>query len=224
MDNLSMQGQYGPIITRLAEEINNSETLFDYWTKAMSILYNTTFASFLIILIAIHHIIQVYIGVKNLDNCPIEPRIPVYLFIGGCIGTLKCLHLISKKHKKNRFNDSNSVGDLQDELTSIDEETLDNLENKRVSIMHGSKYTNVILNIFLIVWFIFGNIWILSVYKPRYEQYLYEPSKFCYKSVYVISLSNLFVYYFIFIFLTLFFLFITLLTQLPCLIIKFQEC
>lgn len=145
------------------------------------------------------------------------------MFIGGCIGTLKCLHLIIKKHKKNRFNDSNSIGDLQAELSSIDEETLDTLENKRVSIIHGSKYTDIILSIFLIIWFIFGNIWILSVYKPRYEQYLYEPSKFCYKSVYIVSLSNLCLYYFIFAFFTLFYLFITFLTQIPSLIIKFQE-
>jgi len=33
-------------------------------------------------------------GLKHLDDCPIEPKIPIYLLVGGCFGLLKLLSLL----------------------------------------------------------------------------------------------------------------------------------
>jgi len=34
------------------------------------------------------------IGLKYLEDCPIQPKIPIYLLVGGCFGLLKLLSLL----------------------------------------------------------------------------------------------------------------------------------
>jgi len=34
------------------------------------------------------------VGLKHLDDCPIQPKIPIYLLVGGCFGLLKLLSLL----------------------------------------------------------------------------------------------------------------------------------
>ena len=33
-------------------------------------------------------------GVKHLEDCPVEPYIPIYLLVGGCVGLLKVLSML----------------------------------------------------------------------------------------------------------------------------------
>jgi len=38
--------------------------------------------------------VRVRVGVKHLENCPVEPYIPIYLLVGGCFGLLKVLSML----------------------------------------------------------------------------------------------------------------------------------
>jgi len=46
-------------------------------------------------------------GLKHLDDCPIQPKIPIYLLVGGCFGLLKLLSLLL-----NQVNDASPSLDV----------------------------------------------------------------------------------------------------------------
>jgi len=64
-----------------------------------------------------------------------------------------------------------------------------------VSNLFSSQFIDVLLSIFLFVWFICGNYWVLSVWPPNYHQTLAEPNSWCDKTTYVFALVQLGVCY-----------------------------
>ena len=59
-------------MNRIAEAVGDSETLFEYLKKVIDILFYTILAKILVSLIAILHVVQLSIGLKYLQDCPIE--------------------------------------------------------------------------------------------------------------------------------------------------------
>ncbi|XP_046977959.1 transmembrane protein 272-like [Vanessa cardui] len=47
------------------------------------------------------------------------------------------------------------------------------------------------LTIFLICWFGFGNYWILNIMWPDFAPTLFEPNKWCHRTLYVFALTQL---------------------------------
>jgi len=45
-------------------------------------------------------------GVKHLEDCPVEPYIPIYLLVGGCFGLLKVLSMLWMQVRYRTVNDS----------------------------------------------------------------------------------------------------------------------
>lgn len=140
------------------------------------------------------------------------------MFVCGCVGLLKSLHMIwfqmqnSASENDDYSYRTNSVDGISS-VNTTDETTL----NK------SPYFTDIVLNLFLLVWLAFGNYWIFSIYMPNYEPMLYEPNNFCAKKLYIFSLVQLFVYYSIIAFLILLTCVLTCFTQIPFLITKFQE-
>jgi len=64
-----------------------------------------------------------------------------------------------------------------------------------VSSLFSSQFIDVLLSVFLFVWFICGNYWVLSVWPPNYQQTLREPNSWCDKTAYVFALVQLCVCY-----------------------------
>jgi len=64
-----------------------------------------------------------------------------------------------------------------------------------LSSFFSSQFVDVLLSIFLFVWFICGNYWVLSVWPPNYQQTLTEPNSWCNKTAYVFALVQLAVCY-----------------------------
>lgn len=61
-----------------------------------------------------------------------------------------------------------------------------------------SKVASVILTVFLIVWFSLGNYWILRIKWPEYAPTtLFEPNRWCHRTLYVFSLVHLCIIYFL---------------------------
>jgi len=44
--------------------------------------------------------------VKHLEDCPVEPYIPIYLLVGGCFGLLKVLSMLWMQVRYRTVNDS----------------------------------------------------------------------------------------------------------------------
>lgn len=91
------------------------------------------------------------------------------------------------------------------------------------SVNKGSYFTDLLLNLFIFLWFILGNYWIFSIYKPKFKPFIYEPNNFCDRNLYFFSLLQLGVYYSLIILVSLLVFLLTIFTQIPYLITKFQE-
>ena len=56
------------------------------------------------------------IGVKHLEDCPVEPYIPIYLLVGGCFGLLKVLSMLWMQVRYRRYRTvDDSVDDDDDD-------------------------------------------------------------------------------------------------------------
>ena len=115
-------------------------------------------------------------GVKFLDDCPLEPRIPIYLLVGGCVLMLK-LTLSLWRALQRRRHDSADVtfdeGDAEAGLTS-----------------RTYRFMNVVLTLFLVGWHAAGSYWLFSIWKPRYSPLLHDPSRWCERSLYLFAVGH----------------------------------
>ena len=68
-----------------------------------------------------------------------------------------------------------------------------------------------------------GNYWIWSIYEPRYQPLLFEPNNWCKENIYKLGLAHLLSYYAYMALLFVLTITLTIITQIPCLIMKFQD-
>lgn len=106
-----------------------------------------------------------FTGVKYLDECPKERKIPIYLLVGGCFGTIKLTLMLCSQIRLLNDEDDDEFHD-EDELVNI------------------SRMANVGLTIFLSIWFVFGNYWFFSIWMPNFRSPLHEPKNWCDITVY----------------------------------------
>jgi hypothetical protein len=147
---------------KIVQASNDSEDCWQFINKTISLYYYTKFHLFLSILILIFHAWICYIGIKNLDTCPkevnkhvtitasfennfpfflnIKPKLPLYLFLSGCAGMLKCFHVLLSHLRKR--SDVRVIEWSDDELNRFREKTL----------YQGKKFADFLLNIFVLVW------------------------------------------------------------------------
>lgn len=59
----------------------------------------------------------------------------------------------------------------------------------------GSRVASLALSVFLVAWFVLGNYWILRIRWPDYAPTLYEPNKWCHRTLYVFALVHLCIVY-----------------------------
>ncbi|XP_029114043.1 transmembrane protein 272-like [Scleropages formosus] len=117
-----------------------------------------------------------FVGVKTIDDCPIQPMIPLYLLVGGVVGSLKVtLLLYDTARMRSLLSKSVVIGDDDD-----DEYPWRQNAHKY--------YIHVILSAFLFIWFILGNYWVFSVYMPNFIPPFHRPQDYCRKSLYIFSL------------------------------------
>lgn len=114
-------------------------------------------------------------GIQFLRDCPREPHIPIYMVVGGSLGCIKMAWLLWRQLGNRRLDDG---------VTSAS------------SI--GSRIASLALTVFLIAWFALGNYWILRIKWPDYAPTLYEPNRWCHKTLYVFSLVQLCIMYSVF--------------------------
>lgn len=97
-----------------------------------------------------------------------EPFIPLYLIVAGSCGLLKAATLLCQKLR-------NSESDQEQETNEY---------SQYEDISNTTKFFDGVLNIFMFTWFIAGNVWVYSHYKPNTKPPLDDPSNYCEPSVY----------------------------------------
>jgi hypothetical protein len=102
--------------------------------------------------------------------------LPIYLFVAGIVWTTKLLQNIWHKYRLEQkfLNDEESSSDRND----------------------GHVFIDVLMTSFLVVWFFFGQYWLISIgYPPQYEQPLEAPDIWCHKSVVHVALASILITY-----------------------------
>ena len=93
-------------------------------------------------------------------ECPIEPNLPIYLFVGGALGLVKLIQTLWeqwRKKRKERFD--------QDDVPDADDFDM-NDGRRRGGLNNNSKFVDILMSMFLLIWFGLGNYWVTcAVFK-----------------------------------------------------------
>lgn len=123
-------------------------------------------------------------GVNYLRDCPKEPHLPVYMVVGGSFGTIKMVWLVWSQIRSRRYERS----DVAPAPSSAYEDGL-------LASNIAAKVLSAALTLFLLLWFGLGNYWTLRIYFPDFEPTLFEPNRWCSKTLYIFSLVHLGILY-----------------------------
>lgn len=121
-------------------------------------------------------------GIKYLRDCPKEPYLPMYMLVGGILGTVRMAWLVWRQSVSRRYAQlGQGLGQA-----AMDSDVGGSL---------GARIACWALSLFLIAWFCMGNYWIVHIMWPAYAQTLYEPNAWCDKTLYVFAVVHLVVCY-----------------------------
>lgn len=98
-------------------------------------------------------------GAKYKNDCPVEKNIPIYLIVGGSFGIFRNLISLCRRGKSDNSSSSEEGRSKPNFLESI-------------------------IDCFLLAWFIAGNVWIYSNYKPSYVE---GAANYCHKTLYLFA-------------------------------------
>lgn len=100
-----------------------------------------------------------------MNECPCEPKIPIYLFVGGLVGLLKLLQAIydqSLKRRKEKLDQGDDINDFDEYDGPVGSGA--GVGDSGADFNKSSKFIDVVVSIFLLIWFIFGNYWVYNYY------------------------------------------------------------
>ncbi|CAF1497083.1 unnamed protein product [Adineta ricciae] len=144
------------------------------------------FLAISIILLSIIPIIQIYIGWTYAEACPINYKIPRYLFIAGLVGIISSI-LSQIRNYLSGKSPAESSGELSTRKAGITAATATNSPLAKLITL-----ITCCLNIFLLVWFVLGCIWVFSAWNQ--VQYTHpRTTTFCKPLVYRFAAVSLFI-------------------------------
>lgn len=148
---------YQSLFGEIQDARTSSSGVLDFLKKLFLILIGTIGCTIMIGLVMAIPIAMIVIGAKYKDQCPVEDKIPIYLIVGGAVGVFRNLISLCQRSMKSNANED------------------DDDEKKK-------RPFESILDCFLFVWFICGNVWIYRNYHPDYD----NPSRtdYCDKTLY----------------------------------------
>ncbi|CAF4617872.1 unnamed protein product [Rotaria sp. Silwood2] len=90
------------VFSRICEEYTDAEHFFEFTRKTASILLQTKVASFVFAVSLILPLMMIGVGISNLEECPLNRNIPVFVLVGGALASLKLLQVLWKQYNRRR--------------------------------------------------------------------------------------------------------------------------
>ncbi|XP_022103107.1 uncharacterized protein LOC110985938 isoform X1 [Acanthaster planci] len=150
---------YQSIFGKIQDAKMTSPTPVHFVIKIIGILLSTVFVTvFLAVMLALP-IAMIVMGALYKDDCPVEPKIPIYLIVNGSVGIVK------------------SLLDLIVRCGRLNQEDNNTEEQKSTKGDICSHF----LGCFLFAFFIAGNVWVYSNYPP--SDIVSDPN-YCYGPLY----------------------------------------
>lgn len=156
----SYESIFGTI--RAAHEQHASSNKLLFLKKVLSILMNTMGYTILLSVMYVMPVTMIVIGSLKANECPVESQIPLFLIVFGTVLTVKNTLSIYQQLKRHR-------------------------DNSPTADEHTKKHPiEGILDAFLLIWFVTGNIWVYRVYDKKQLDNK-ELSNYCDKLVYLFA-------------------------------------
>ncbi|CAG5054565.1 unnamed protein product [Parnassius apollo] len=155
---------YGSVAYQLKDANMEASSTLDFVCRAAKIMNRTILMTVFLACLSTLPVIMLIMGVQYIRDCPAEPRIPVYMIVGGAAGGAGICWLLWAQLASRTSNSS----------ASVPERVL--------------AYT---LTVFLMGWFAFGNYWTLGILWPDYAPTLFEPNQWCHRTLYVFAITQL---------------------------------
>ncbi|XP_059155790.1 transmembrane protein 272-like [Physella acuta] len=160
---------------QLEEAKKEADNVCDFVCTSTTIICSSTFITSAVGLSIIIPVVMIVLGVKYMEDCPLEPKIPIFHIIGGCFWLLKIGITI---WRSIQYRHQGSVDDLFDS---------DGAQRGITSKTYRTM--NILLSLFLLIWHILGTVWVLSIWKPRFQALLHRPNQWCDRSIYFFSVA-----------------------------------
>nr|KAF7396887.1 hypothetical protein H0235_016424 [Vespula pensylvanica] len=166
---------YGSVVFQLKDAHLEANGTCDFVFRALRVISKTMIVTICLAVLSTMPILMFILGIQFIKDCPREPHIPLYMVVGGTLGTVRMFWSLYSQIRSRR----------PEALT---------VPNTR-SYVSPMKLASIALSCFLVGWFALGNYWILSIEWPEYAPMLYDPDRWCHKTLYIFSLVHLCVVY-----------------------------
>jgi len=148
---------YDSLFGRIRDTHKSSRNLVDFLAKLILLLIGTIGCTIACGLTVIIPLCMIIIGAVHLNDCPVEPSIPIFLIVGGSFSVLKYILNLGTASRSRRTN--------PDEPPPT----------------HPGQY---LINCFLCAWFITGCVWVYRIYPPVLAEDQSDDPRYCNKLVY----------------------------------------
>ncbi|XP_020706430.2 uncharacterized protein LOC105683128 [Athalia rosae] len=166
---------YGSLAFQLKDAHLEASGTCDFVSRALSVVGKTLVVTVCLGCLTAMPLLMLIMGLQFIRDCPREPYIPVYMVVGGTLGGVRMSWALYAQIRSRR-----------PEVLSV--------PGTR-SHMSPTRLASLALSIFLTGWFVLGNIWILNIRWPDYAPTLFEPNRWCHKTLYIFSLVHLCIVY-----------------------------
>ncbi|XP_011300748.1 uncharacterized protein [Fopius arisanus] len=166
---------YGSLVFQLKESHREASGTCDFVLKAMRVVSKTMVVTICLVCLSTVPLLMLIMGLQYIKDCPKEPHIPVYMIVGGTLGSVRMFWALYSQIRSRRL-----------------ENTITPPENSHISPM---QLVSITLTLFLTGWFVLGNYWILKIKWPEYTWNMYEPDRWCHKTLYVFAITHLGIIY-----------------------------
>lgn len=171
---VSVQSNYEAVFVQIKEATKEAESSWDFLCRSLHILTSTRFYTLLLAVSTALPMAMMTAGVKYLHDCPKQPKIPVYLLVGGCFGILKLIYTVWYQIQQRRY-------DSLPDLVGLDP------ADRLAFTSRSYRLMDSLLIIFLVSWLCTGTYWVFDIWKPNFEQQLHDPNNWCSKTVYCLA-------------------------------------
>nr|XP_022319990.1 uncharacterized protein LOC111122506 [Crassostrea virginica] len=160
---------YGSIFSQIQENSSDCEGIYDFISRTYHVLHRSILSTVFLLMLLALPLSMIAVGSTYRNDCPREPRLPIYLLVGGSFGLIKVLLMLwdQKKQSNDACLDDDDDSDTDDAV-----------------VQRTTKFTGFILSVFLSAWFVMGNVWFYEIWMPNFEQPLHEPSNWCHLIVF----------------------------------------
>ncbi|KAK9305524.1 hypothetical protein QLX08_003522 [Tetragonisca angustula] len=166
---------YGSVVFQLKDANLEASNICDFVFRGLKVVCRTRVVTVCLMCLSTVPVLMLIYGLNFSKDCPREPRIPMYMVIGGTFGSMLMALLIYSQIRSRR-----------PEMISVPS-TRPQISFRKLII--------IVLSCFLLGWFVMGNYWILHIMWPPYTFLLHTPNDHCHKTLYQFSLAHLVVIY-----------------------------